>query len=129
MGSSHLSRWCLEEEKVRIRNGTNTSLYIPPPFTLPTRKQPSIVVNVVFVIALFFSPYLFFRSLSQVTLFFSSSFLFSFMSVFSVSFRFLLLFSSSNFFVSYLFSRLSTLAIFCVCVCVCVCVCGDASSV
>jgi hypothetical protein len=69
MGSSHLSRWCLEEEKVRIRNGTNTSLYIPP-FTLPTRKQPSIVVNVVFVIALFFSPYLFFRSLSQVTLFF-----------------------------------------------------------
>lgn len=43
------------------RKGQNTkrnkhfSIY-PPPFTLPTRKQPSIVVNVVFVIALFFPP-------------------------------------------------------------------------
>jgi hypothetical protein len=108
------------------RKGQNTkrnkhfSLYPPlhAPYTKTTvnRRQRSLCYCLVF----------FPLSFLQITIsshtFFSSS-LFSFMSVFSVSFRFLLLFSSSNFFVSYLFSRLSTLAIFCVCVC------GDASSV
>ena len=123
MGSSHLSRWCLEEEKVRIRNGTNTSLYIPPPLHAPytkttvNRRQRSLCYCLVFFPLSFLQ-----ITISSHTFFFFFFFVFFYERVFRfVSFPF-------TFFVQqflrflFIFTFVNVGYLLCMCVCVCVCV-------